>query len=209
MATSRVDHLKPPRRYNGGQYVNAQGVVDPLNPDPSQEGPRRQYPLWDRGDAGYLESCSFAAKNFNGRDSIPGFTRNSKKEDAWGSEVPERKIGDGRDKTKHFDYTDADTYSRDTGGQPLPSIESIYALHSQKYFEYVPWRGRMISASRRVETPSLHSNASSPGERVVGGLFFEFEAVRTEPRCSAQAARSCRTAGPSTRNLGIILLPRS
>merc|ERR1719247_1793380 len=43
----------------------------------------------------------------------------------------------------NFDYTNADTYSRDTGGQPLPTVESIYALHDQKYFEYVPWRGRM------------------------------------------------------------------
>ena len=37
----------------------------------------------------------------------------------------------------------------------------------------------MISASRRVEAPSLHSNASSPGVMDVGGVFFEFEAVRT------------------------------
>ena len=34
-----------------------------------------------------------------------------------------------------------------------------------------------ISASRRVEAPSLHSNASSPGEEVVGGLFFDFEST--------------------------------
>merc|ERR1719390_656 len=65
-------------KYNGGQYVNAQGQVDPEGRNPSEVGPRRQYPLWDRGDGG-----------------------------------------------------------------PPPTIESIYALHSQKYFEYVPWRGRM------------------------------------------------------------------
>merc|ERR1719214_31629 len=118
-------------------------VGNPEARDPSEVGPRRQYPLWDRGDAGYLESCSFAAKNFNGRRSVPGFTRDSSKEDMWGSELPERKIGDGHDPTLHFDYTNADTYSRDTGGQPLPTIESIYAMHAQKYFEYVPWRGRM------------------------------------------------------------------
>ena len=35
------------------------------------------------------------------------------------------------------------------------------------------------SASRRVVVSSLHSNASSPGEEVVGGFFFEFEAIRT------------------------------
>jgi len=104
-------------KYNGGQYVNAKGEVDPEGRDPSQVGPRRQYPLWDRGDAGYLESCTFAAKNFNGRKAAPA--------------------------PRDFDYRDADTYSRRTDGQPLPTIESIYALHAQKYFEYVPWRGRM------------------------------------------------------------------
>jgi hypothetical protein len=38
----------------------------------------------------------------------------------------------------------------------------------------------MISASRRVEAPSLHSDASSPGDEVAGGFFFYFEAVRTD-----------------------------
>ena len=37
----------------------------------------------------------------------------------------------------------------------------------------------LISASRCVETPSRHRRASSPGEEVVGGLFFEFEPLRT------------------------------
>ena len=104
-------------KYHGGQYVNVDGQIDPTDRDPSEVGPRRQYPLWDRGDGGYLESCSFPSKNFNGRKATP--------------------------KVNSFDYRDADTYSRRTGGQPLPTIESIMALHDQKYFEYVPWRGRM------------------------------------------------------------------
>ena len=33
---------------------------------------------------------------------------------------------------------------------------------------------------------SRHRRTSSPGEDVVAGFVFEFEAVRTEPRCSAQ-----------------------
>ena len=41
-------------------------------------------------------------------------------------------------------------------------------------------RDGAISASRRVEAPSLHSNASSPGVMEVGGFFFDFEAVRTD-----------------------------
>ena len=45
-----------------------------------------------------------------------------------------------------------------------------------------------ISASRGAAAPSLHSNASSPGEQVVGGLVFDFEAVRTafDGRCSTR-----------------------
>jgi len=39
-----------------------------------------------------------------------------------------------------------------------------------------------ISASRRVEAPSRHRRASSPGMMEVGGLFVEFGAVRTAPR---------------------------
>ena len=36
-----------------------------------------------------------------------------------------------------------------------------------------------ISASRRVEAPSRHRRDSCPSEEVVGGFFFEFEAIRT------------------------------
>ena len=44
----------------------------------------------------------------------------------------------------------------------------------------------MISASRGAAAPSRHRRDSCPSDEVVGGFFFEFEAVRTEPRCSAQ-----------------------
>ena len=43
-----------------------------------------------------------------------------------------------------------------------------------------------ISASRRVEAPPRRRRDSFPGMMEVGGFFFEFEAIRTEPRCSAQ-----------------------
>ncbi len=39
-----------------------------------------------------------------------------------------------------------------------------------------------ISASRRVEATSLHSNDSCPSDEVVGGFFSDFEAVRTPRR---------------------------
>ena len=47
-----------------------------------------------------------------------------------------------------------------------------------------------ISASRRVEAPSRHRRDSSLGEEVVGGFFFEFEAVRTASR-DRDAPRRC------------------
>ena len=37
-----------------------------------------------------------------------------------------------------------------------------------------------ISASRRVEVPSLHSNDSCPSHNEVGGFFFEVERVSSE-----------------------------
>ena len=50
-------------------------------------------------------------------------------------------------------------------------------------------------ASRRVEAPSRHRRASSPGEQVVGGLFVDFEAVRTESRDRDAPRRSLGAAG--------------
>ena len=43
-----------------------------------------------------------------------------------------------------------------------------------------------ISASRGAAAPSRHRCDSFPSDEVVGGFFFEFEAIRTKPRCSAQ-----------------------
>ena len=47
-----------------------------------------------------------------------------------------------------------------------------------------------ISASSCVETPSRHLHESSPGEEVVGGLVFDFGAVRTESS-DRDAPRRC------------------
>ena len=51
----------------------------------------------------------------------------------------------------------------------------------------------MISASRRVEAPSRHRCASSLGEEVVDGFFFEFEAIRTESSDRDAPRRKSRT----------------
>ena len=47
-----------------------------------------------------------------------------------------------------------------------------------------------ISASRGAAAPSRHRRDSCPSDEVVAGFFFEFEAIRTEPRCSAQVANA-------------------
>ena len=49
-----------------------------------------------------------------------------------------------------------------------------------------------ISASRRVETPSRHRRASSPGEELVGGLFLKFEPIRTASGPSRRLAKEQR-----------------
>ena len=41
------------------------------------------------------------------------------------------------------------------------------------------WADGALAASRRVETPSRHRRDSCPSDEVVGGFFFEFEAIRT------------------------------
>jgi hypothetical protein len=49
-------------------------------------------------------------------------------------------------------------------------------------------RGGAISASRGAAVPSRHRCDSWPSDEVVGSFFVDFEAIRTEPRRSAQAA---------------------
>ena len=50
-------------------------------------------------------------------------------------------------------------------------------------------RDGAVSASRCVEALSRHRRASSPGDEVVGGFFFNFEAVRRCSRASSAQAR--------------------
>ena len=58
------------------------------------------------------------------------------------------------------------------------------------------WDIGTISASRGAAVPSRHRRASSPGEEVVGGFFFDFEAIRTESSDRDAPRRSRASAGP-------------
>jgi len=58
-----------------------------------------------------------------------------------------------------------------------------------------------LSASRGAAAPSRHRRASSPGEEVVGGLLFNFEAFRTEPRDRDAPRRRVHPAHPLTERV--------
>ena len=103
-------------KFNGGQYVNGEGEIDPANPDPTVSGPNRNYPMWDRGDGGYIKACTYPAKNFQGGNKAPG---------------------------ENFYYEYAATYTEKTNMFQQPTIESIWALNEKGFFEYAPWRGRL------------------------------------------------------------------
>ena len=73
---------------------------------------------------------------------------------------------------------------------PAPTVTgdaTLYALgeHLRTIFDRVDINGA-ISASRGAAAPSRHRCDSCPSHNEVDGFFFEFEAIRTEPRCSAQ-----------------------
>ena len=56
------------------------------------------------------------------------------------------------------------------GVSDIPGIEEVNVFK----------RDGAISASRCVETHSRHRRDSCPSDEVVGGLFFDLEAIRTE-----------------------------
>ena len=59
--------------------------------------------------------------------------------------------------------------------------EGLLKLGDQMFEELADWSRSVscISPFRGAAAPSRHRRASSPGEEAVGGLFFDFEAVRT------------------------------
>ena len=59
----------------------------------------------------------------------------------------------------------------------------------------------MISASRGAAVPSRHRCDSCPSHNEVGGLFFDFEAVRSESsdRDAPRRSGSCARAGSCAR----------
>uniref|UniRef100_A0A7R9U5E7 Cation-transporting P-type ATPase N-terminal domain-containing protein n=1 Tax=Pinguiococcus pyrenoidosus TaxID=172671 RepID=A0A7R9U5E7_9STRA len=114
-------------RFSGGQYVNKDGEIDPTR-DPSEVPPSVEYPLWDRGDGGYIIDCEYSATNLIG----PGGEN-------CGTNCQEA------ESTEYFDVDNFEptTGEAATGDARLNSLESMLALMADDYFPYIPWRGRM------------------------------------------------------------------
>lgn len=107
-------------KYVGGQYVNEKGEIDP-NRNPQRHPPSWEYPLWDDGDQGYIEDCTFAVKNFWGNKHFPSSSYTAGK----------------------FKIGTAASYTHSTVERTMATVEVIEALHSNNYFEYTPWKARM------------------------------------------------------------------
>ena len=68
----------------------------------------------------------------------------------------------------------------------------------------------LIAASRGAAAPSRHRRASSPGEEVVGGLFFDFPmGVRRTRRGAPRRALAVRHAGHQSFFMKTGLLPKA
>ena len=66
-------------------------------------------------------------------------------------------------------------------------------VHMDPDAQMAPAMRGTIPASRRVEAPSRHRRDSFPGMMDVGGLFFDFGAIRTETAMLRAGCRSSRT----------------
>uniref|UniRef100_A0A7S2H593 Cation-transporting P-type ATPase C-terminal domain-containing protein n=1 Tax=Octactis speculum TaxID=3111310 RepID=A0A7S2H593_9STRA len=102
-------------KFAGGNYVNEKGEID-LSRSPRRHAPRREYPIWDEGDGGAVETCIYPVKNYAGSENTP----------------------------ENFLMGDSSTYEAgDTAWYAMPTIESIEAMENHGYFEYIPWRSRL------------------------------------------------------------------
>ena len=71
----------------------------------------------------------------------------------------------------------------DTKRNAGPRRTNEDAFHEgETFFGVYDGHSGAISASRGAAVPSRHRRASSPGEEVVGGFFFDFEAIHAPRR---------------------------
>lgn len=138
-------------RYNGGHYVNTYGHVD-LDRDPQKHPPRREYPLWDAGDGGYVKQCVHPLRAFVGES---GFS-------------------------KDFQLGGAASYTAQANGEHIAPVEVLDALEYNGYFEYIPWDSRM-SSFWRTEWLSydINSGAEQDGTPQIPDTSTPFDDVNS------------------------------
>ena len=103
-------------KFSGGNYMNIKGEVD-ASRNPGEDAPSREYPFWSEGLNGEVDSCYYPGNNYSGDAAL----------------------------RKDFDFRDSTTYVDGTKGHRTPTLEAIEANESQRYFEYVPWKGKKSS----------------------------------------------------------------
>jgi len=88
----------------------------------------------------------------------------------------------------------------------LIQIVGVVTFLGMRYMDWPAWYVLWyLSASRRVVVFSLLQYDSCPSHDDVGGLFFEFEAIRTELRCSAQVPVPVAAQGLCVRVRALLL----
>ncbi|CAM9847704.1 unnamed protein product [Ectocarpus sp. 12 AP-2014] len=113
----------------GGQYANTRGEINPeLNPltDP----PTLEYPLWDTGAGGYVDTCYFPLKlvdeNGGTQTDFDKFDSETYLDDLVDPDTPDNLMSTIK--------------SANAPGIP---IEAMQGLMLDGYFHYIPWKGRM------------------------------------------------------------------
>ena len=91
------------------------------------------------------------------------------------------RVYDSREPRERFTRIDAVAATPPQNAGPRRTNEDAFHEGETFYGVYDGHSGA-ISASRGAAVPSRHRRASSPGEEVVGGFFFNFEAIHAPRR---------------------------
>ncbi|CBJ25862.1 conserved unknown protein [Ectocarpus siliculosus] len=113
----------------GGQYANTKGEIN-TELNPLTDPPTLDFPLWDTGAGGYVDTCYFPLKLV---DENSGTQADFDRYDSA------TYLDDGVDVTA----TDNLRSKIKSAGAPGIPIEAMQGLMLDGYFHYIPWKGRM------------------------------------------------------------------
>jgi len=167
-------------RFSGGQYVNADGMID-TSRDPTMDAPTLSYPLWDTGDSGYLIDCEFPIRHLAGGSGKPG--------------------GFNVQVSSTYDISKTEKFGGTAGA---PSIEVLAALEASKYFEYIPWRGRMSPfwknqwlTWRTTKSEGLNGGMGTIRKGIItADKYFSYTPIGVWSLCISQDYRTAPVPSP-------------